>query len=106
MWEGYIFSAHFGPPEHCLNTTAYLSFVADHIHCVTTSVLTHLVVKHKSPQSGFLDVTVSFLCSKYSLFSAVTRLQSNRAPLGYGRTGLCAGAADKSAAAANMDQDL
>ncbi len=38
---GNIFLAHFGslvPIEHCLNTTAYLSIVADHVHPFMTTV--------------------------------------------------------------------
>ncbi len=38
---GDIFLAHFGPLvpiEHCLNTTIYLSIVADHVHPFMTTV--------------------------------------------------------------------
>ncbi len=38
VW-GNIFLAHFGVPiEHCLNATAYLSIVADHVHPFMTTV--------------------------------------------------------------------
>ncbi len=38
---GDIFLEHFGPLvpiEHCLNTTAYLSIVSDHVHPFMTTV--------------------------------------------------------------------
>ncbi len=35
---GDIFLAHFVPIEHCLNATAYLSIVADHVHPFMTTV--------------------------------------------------------------------
>ncbi len=35
---GDIFLAHFLPIEHCLNATAYLSIVADHVHPFMTTV--------------------------------------------------------------------
>ncbi len=113
---GDIFVARFVPSEHCLNTTVYLSIVADHVHPFmisvpssddTSSRIMHHVTKLKSSQTGFLNMTMS------SLYSTVTRSQSNRASLGCGGTGDshhgCA--ADKSAATAwcyhvNMEQNL
>ncbi len=61
------------PIEHCLNTTAYLSIVADHVHPFMTTVY-HLlmttssrimlhVTKLKSSQTGFLNMTMSSLYS-------------------------------------------
>ncbi len=35
---GGIFLAHFGPVEHGLNATVYLSIVADHVHPFITTV--------------------------------------------------------------------
>ncbi len=72
-----IFSWHtlgpLVPIEHCLNTTAYLSIVADHVHPFMTTVypssdatssrIMHHVTKLKSPQTGFLNMTMS---SRYS----------------------------------------
>ncbi len=96
--------------EHCLNATAYLSIVADHVHPFMTTVypssdatssrIMHHVTKLKSSQTGFLNLTMSSLYSNHNY--TVTRSQSNRAPLGCGGTGDshhgCA--ADKSAATA------
>ncbi len=69
-----IFLAHFGPLvpiEHCLNTTAYLSIVADHVHPFMTTVypssdatssrIKHHVTKLKSSQTGLLNITMSSL---------------------------------------------
>ncbi len=72
-----IFSWHtlgpLVPIEHCLNATAYLSIVADHVHPFMTTVY-HLlmatssrimlhVTKLKSSQTGFLNMTMSSLYS-------------------------------------------
>ncbi len=67
-----IFSWHtlgpLVPTEHCLNATAYLSIVADHVHPFITTVypssdatssrIMH-VTKLKSSQTGFLNMTMS-----------------------------------------------
>ncbi len=72
-----IFSWHtlgpLGPIEHRLNTTAYLSIVADHVHPFMTTVypspmgtssrIMHHVIKLKSSQIGFLNMTMSSLYS-------------------------------------------
>ncbi len=63
-----IFSWHtFGPLvpiEHWLNTTAYLSIVADHVHPFMTTVYPSSdVTKLKSSQTGFLNMTMSSLYS-------------------------------------------
>ncbi len=72
-----IFSWHtFGPlvpMEHRLNTTVYLSIVADHVHpfmntvyhflMATSSRIMHIVTKLKSSQTGFLNMTMSSLYS-------------------------------------------
>jgi len=72
-----IFSWHtlgpLVPMEHSLNTTAYLSVVADHVHpfittvthslMVTSSRITHHVTKLKSSPTGFLNITMSSLFS-------------------------------------------
>ncbi len=72
-----IFSWHtLGPLlriEHCLNTTAYRSIVADHVHPFMTTVfpssdatssrIMHHVTKLKSSQTGFLNMTMSSLYS-------------------------------------------
>ncbi len=73
---GDIFLAHFGPLvpiEHSLNTTAYLSIIADHVHPFMTTVYTssdatssrimHHVTKLKSSQTGFLNMTMTSLYS-------------------------------------------
>ncbi len=73
---GDIFLAHFGPLvpiEQRLNTTAYLSIVADHVHPFMTTVyhllmasssrIMHHVTKFKSSQTGFLNMTMSSLYS-------------------------------------------
>ncbi len=69
-----IFSWHtlgrLVPIEHRLNTTAYLSIVADHVHPFMTTVY-HLLMyfqqdnapKLKSSQTGFLNMTMSSLYS-------------------------------------------
>ncbi len=76
VWWG-IFSWHslgpLGPIEHRLNTTAYLSIVADHVHPFMTTVhpssdatssrIMHHVTKLKSSQTGFLNMTMSSLYS-------------------------------------------
>ncbi len=73
-----IFSWHtlgpLVPIEHCLNATAYLSIVADHVsiplwlQCThllmaTSSRIMHHVTKLKSSQTGFLNMTMSSLYS-------------------------------------------
>ncbi len=72
-----IFSWHtlgpLVPIEHCLNTTAYLSIVAAHVHpfmttvyhllMTTSSRILHHVTKLKSSQTGFLNMTMSSLYS-------------------------------------------
>ncbi len=72
-----IFSWHTSealvPIEHCLNTTVYLSIVADHVHpfmttvyhllMTTSSRIMHHVTKLKSSQTGFLNMTMSSLYS-------------------------------------------
>ncbi len=75
MWD--IFSWHtlgpLVPIEHRLNTPAYWSIVADHVHPFMTTVY-HLlmatssrimqhVTKLKSSQTGFLNMTMSSLYS-------------------------------------------
>ncbi len=75
MWG--IFSMHtlvpLVPIEHCLNATSYLSIVTDHVHPFMTTVypssdatssrIMHHVTKLKSSQTGFLNMTMSSLCS-------------------------------------------
>ncbi len=64
----WIFSWHtlgpLVPIEHRLNTTAYLSIVADHVHpfmlMATYSRIMHHVTKLKSSQTDFLNMTMSF----------------------------------------------
>ncbi len=52
------------PIAHCLNATAYLSIVADHVHPFMTTVYPNSdVTKLKSPQTGFLNMTMSSLYS-------------------------------------------
>ncbi len=61
------------PIEHRLNTTVYLSIVADHVHPFMTTVypssdatssrIMHHVTKLKSSQTGFLNMTMSSLSS-------------------------------------------
>ncbi len=58
------------PIEHCLNATAYLIIVADHVHPFMTTVYPssdgyrmHHVTKLKSSQTGFLNMTMSSLYS-------------------------------------------
>ncbi len=106
-----IFSWHILGPlvpiEHRLNTTAYLSIVADHVHPFMTTVNPSSDVYfqqdnapcHKAQiiSDWFLEHDNEFTLLK---LPPVTRSQSNRAPLGCGGTGDshhgCA--ADKSAA--------
>ncbi len=75
MWG--MFSWHtldpLVPIDHRLNTTAYLSIVADHVHPFMTTVyhllmanssrIMHHVTKLKSSQTGFLNMTMSSLYS-------------------------------------------
>ncbi len=72
-----MFSWHtlgpFVPIEHCLNATAYLSIVVDHVHSFMTTVyhllmttssrIMHHVTKLKSSQTGFLNMEMSSLYS-------------------------------------------
>ncbi len=117
-----IFSWHnlglLVPIEHRLNTTAYLSIVADDVHPFMTTVY-HLLMatssRIMSQSSNHLRlVSWTWQWVHFSqMASTVTRSQSNRAPLACGGTGDshhgCA--ADKSAATAwcyhvNMDQNI
>ncbi len=75
MWG--IFSWHtlglLVPTEYRLNTTAYRSIVAEHVHpfittvthllMTTSSRIMHHVTKLKSSQTGFLNMTMSSLYS-------------------------------------------
>ncbi len=84
QWFGLVVVAVWGifswhtldplvPIEHRLNTTAYRSIVADHVHPFMTTVYTssdgyfstimHHVTKLKSSQTGFLNMTMSSLYS-------------------------------------------
>ncbi len=120
-----IFSWHtlgpFVPIEHCLNTTAYLSIVADHVHPFMTTVYPSSdgyfqqdnAPCHKAQiiSDWFLEHEKWFHFTQMA--STVTRSQSIKAPLGCSGTGdLHHGCtADKSAAAAwcyyvNMEQNL
>ncbi len=72
-----VFSWHtlgpLAPIQHCLNTTVYLSIIADHVHPFMTTVypssdatssrIMHHVTKLKSSQTGFLNMTMSSLYS-------------------------------------------
>ncbi len=71
---GDIFLAHLDPlvpAEHCLNTAAYRSIVADHVHPFITTVYPSSdgyfqqdnapCHKAQSPQTGFLNMTMSSL---------------------------------------------
>ncbi len=59
------------PIEHCLNATAYLSIVPDHVHPFMTTVYPSTddhfqqdnVTKLKSSRTGFLNMTMSSLYS-------------------------------------------
>ncbi len=97
VWE--IFSWHtlgpLVPIEHRLNTTVYLSIVADHVHPFMTTVhpssdatssrIMHHVTKLKSSQTGCLNMTMSSLYLEVkrtereadlaSVFSICTRVQ-------------------------------
>ncbi len=113
---GDIFLAHLVPIEHCLNTTVYLSIVADHVHPFMTTVY-HLlmttssrIIHHITNHLRLVSWTWQWVHFT-QMSSTVTRSQSNRAPLGCGGTGDshhgCSD--DKSAATAwcyhvNMDQ--
>ncbi len=76
VWWGIVSWHTLGPLvliEHRLNTTAYLSIVADHVHPFMTTVypssdatssrIMHHVTKLKSSQTGFLKKTMSSLYS-------------------------------------------
>ncbi len=106
------------PIEHRLNTTAYLSIVADHVHPFMSTVnpSSDGYFKQDKAQSSNHLRLVSWTWPSIhftQMASTVTRSQSNRAPLGCGGTGdshhECA--ADKSAATAwcfhvKMDQNI
>ncbi len=110
------------PTEHCLNATAYLSIVADHIHLFMTTVY-HLlmlipagycIMSQSSNHLRLVSWTWQWVHFT-QMISTVTRSQSNRAPLGCGGTRDshhgCAADFIKSAATAwwyhvNMDQNL
>ncbi len=108
------------PIEHCLNATAYLSIVADHVHPFMTTVdpsSKGYFQQDNAPCHKAQIISDWFLEHDNEFFtqmaSTVTRSKSNRAPLGCGGTGDshhgCA--ADKSAATAwcyhvNMDQNI
>ncbi len=72
MMLGIIYWHTLGPLvqiEHCLNATAYLSIVADHVHpfittvyhllMATSSRIMHHVTKLKSSQTSFLNMKIS-----------------------------------------------
>ncbi len=75
VWR--IFSWHtlgpLVPIEHCLNATAYLSIVVDHVHPFMTTVypssdatssrIMHHLTKIISSQTGFVNITMSSLYS-------------------------------------------
>ncbi len=75
VWE--MFSWHtlgpLVPIEHCLNATAYLSIIADHVYPFMTTVypysdgyssrIMHHITKLNSSQTGFLNMTMSSLYS-------------------------------------------
>ncbi len=73
VWGVFYTLGPLGPIEHRLNTTAYLSIVADHVHPFMTTVypsseatssrIMHHVTKLKSSQTGFLNMTMSSLYS-------------------------------------------
>ncbi len=108
------------PIEHCLNTTAYPSIVADHVHPFMTTVYRSsdgYFQQDNAPSQSSNHLKPVFWTWQWVHFtqmaSTVTRSQSNRAALGCGGTGdlhrVCA--ADKSAATVwcyhvNMDQNL
>ncbi len=118
-----IFSWHtlgpLVPIEHRLNTTAYPSIVADHVHPFMTTVYPSSEGYFQQDNAPFhkAQIISDWFLKQWIQFtqmaSTATRSQSNRAPLGCGGTGdLHHGcAADKSAATAwcyhiNMDQNL
>ncbi len=92
-----IFSWHtldpLVPAEHCLNTAAYRSIVADHVHPFITTVYPSSdgyfqqdnAPCHKAQITSdwFLEHDNEFTL----LVSTVTRSQSSRAPLGCGGKG-------------------
>ncbi len=119
---GGIFLAHFGPLvpiEHRLNTTVYLSIVADHVHPFMTTVY-HLLMyfqQDNAPSQSSNHLRLVSWTWRWVNFpqmaSTVPRSQSNRAPLGCGgtRDSHHGCADDKSAATVwcyhvNMDQNL
>ncbi len=92
-----IFSWHtlgpLVPNEHCLNSTVYLSIVADHVHPFMTTVyrssdatssriMLH-VTKLKSSQTGFLNMTMSSLYSNGLHSHQISVLKANGGPTRY-----------------------
>ncbi len=93
-----IFSWHtlgpLVPIEHCLNTTAYLSIVADHIHPFMTTVYPSsddFFQQENAPSQSSNHLRLVSWTWQWVHFtqmsSTVTRSQSNRALLGCGGTG-------------------
>lgn len=80
--------------DHCLNSTAWLNMVADHVRTFMTTVFNvwlqwdneSCVTNLKSSPTGFLQ---SVHCTQVS--SAVSRSQSRRSALGCGETGMFSG---------------
>ncbi len=115
-----IFSWHtLVPIEHRLNTTVFLSIVADHVHPFMTTVY-HLLMyfqQDNAPSQSSNHLRLVSWTWQWVHFtqmaSTVTRSQSNRAPLGCGgtRDSHHGCADDKSAETVwcyhdNMDQNL
>ncbi len=100
---GDIFLAHLVPVEHRLNTTAYLSIVADHVHPFMTTEYPSSDSYFKQDNAPslraqiisdwFLEHDNEFQFTQMA--STVTKSQSNRAPLG------CCGTGDSHGCAAN-----
>ncbi len=107
------------PIEYRLNTTVYLSIVADHVHPFITTVY-HLLMYFQQDNAASQSSNHLRLVSWTwqwvhftQMASTVTRSQSNRAPVGCGgtRDSHHGCADDKSAATVwcyqvNMDQNL
>ncbi len=120
-----IFSWHtLGPlvpiEPHRLNGTAYLSIVADHVHVfmstvypflmATSSRIMHHATKLKSPQTGFLNMTMSSLYSN-GLHSHQISIRKSTFGMWWNGRVHHGCAADKSAETVwcyhvNMDQNL
>ncbi len=88
---GEIFLAHLVPTEHCLNATAYLSIVADHVHPFMTPSSDGYFQQDNAPcqkaqiiSDWFLEHDKLFHFTQRA--STVTRSQSIKAPLGCGGT--------------------